>query len=365
MPPLFNTPHHQVYDGEPLLLDADATTAELEAGLLQGRASESAASVNAGALLLGLLKEQYNLEDSYAAAKLQLEEEAEKAAAAAEAGGGAAAAGAAGAGGAVGPDGVALTSAEALAAVAVAAGVTEAPGGGGEKLSRRAKAARDKAVAAIKARRKELEESRIDPQVRGWNVSAGSSVPALLLTCYQLLIISVPHHHPHHHVTPRPPTPPPTTPQIPLLTPSDQARRQAFEDIEARADVSASEPPSCCFFTLTNTHQSCTALAFDPAAKQVAAGFSDSSVRLFNLHALGGARRQQGKAQQKRADARRAAARRQQAAGGGADWMDVEGDDEPDEEVRGSWVRGIEIVGTRVFRLNRSSSTTAQPTNQP
>jgi hypothetical protein len=60
-------------------------------------------------------------------------------------------------------------------------------------------------------------------------------------------------------------------------------RREVFESIENRADVSPSEPPSCCFFTLTNSRQSCCSLAFDPWTRHAAAGFADSSIRLFNL----------------------------------------------------------------------------------
>jgi hypothetical protein len=116
--------------------------------------------------------------------------------------------------------------------------------------------------------------------------------------------------------------------QIPLIPFSDAARRAAFEDIEARATVGPSDLPSCCFFTLTNTRQSCCSLTFDPAVKYAAAGFADSSVRLFNLHSLGGARRAQAKQAQRRAE-RRAAAR----GAGGAEAMEADGDDEPEEEV--------------------------------
>jgi hypothetical protein len=112
--------------------------------------------------VLSLLKgEAYNLEDAYAVTKLQLEEEAEKAAAAA-----AAAAAASAGDGADGASKPAVPGADQLAAGGAAGGAEAQAGGAGvEKLSRRAKAARDKAVAAVKAKRRELEESRVDPQV--------------------------------------------------------------------------------------------------------------------------------------------------------------------------------------------------------
>jgi hypothetical protein len=65
-------PRPQLYEGEPVALDPEAAAAEAEAGLLHGHAAESAATINASKLLLGLLKDPWNLEDAYAAAKLQL-----------------------------------------------------------------------------------------------------------------------------------------------------------------------------------------------------------------------------------------------------------------------------------------------------
>lgn len=156
-----------------------------------------------------------------------------------------------------------------------------ATGAGGERLSRKAKIAREKAVAAIKARRKELEESRIDPQVHvGWCTLVveavcwfvvdrlGDRIPSRCRTTKQM-------YHPSHSAillytsscrnSPARPSPaiPPASPlysappspprfQIPLLPFSGNVR-QAFEDTEARADAGPSDPPYCCFFTLDPT----------------------------------------------------------------------------------------------------------------
>ena len=43
-----------------------------------------------------------------------------------------------------------------------------------------------------------------------------------------------------------------------------------FQDLEARADVSLSTLPSCCFFTFVNTRQSLTCAAFSRDAVHVA-----------------------------------------------------------------------------------------------
>jgi len=167
-----------------------------------------------------------------------------------------------------------------------------------------------------------------------------------------------------------PPPPPPTHPQIPLLTPSDQVRQQTFEDIESRTDLTPTDLPSCCFFTLTNTRQSCCCLAFDPAAKTVAAGFADSTVRLFNLQSLGGVRRLQAKAAQRRADGRKAAAARRLQEGAVADGMEIEGEDEPEEEVGlgvfkfsvGVWVESCPLTCKhKGFPTNLVVQKTTQP----
>ncbi|GIL98625.1 hypothetical protein Vretimale_3968, partial [Volvox reticuliferus] len=56
-----------------------------------------------------------------------------------------------------------------------------------------------------------------------------------------------------------------------------------LRDIAARASVSASSPPSCAFFTFVNAKQTLTACAFNRDGSKIVAGFTDSSVRLYDM----------------------------------------------------------------------------------
>ncbi|KAL6765640.1 WD40-repeat-containing domain protein [Haematococcus lacustris] len=67
---------------------------------------------------------------------------------------------------------------------------------------------------------------------------------------------------------------------------SEAVQTAWLRDVEARATVSPARLPSCCFFTFANTRQSMTATTFLPDVRKVAAGFADSSVRLYNVAQL-------------------------------------------------------------------------------
>ena len=126
----------QLHDGAPIVLDVDAGGDELGSGLLQGRAGEDVGATNQKPIKLGMLKD--DLEETWAMKKL--DEEDEKLARAT--GGGAVGVG--GEGGMVG-------------------GAQEGAGGGAGALSKKAKAAKDKARETLRTKRKEIEDSRLDP----------------------------------------------------------------------------------------------------------------------------------------------------------------------------------------------------------
>jgi hypothetical protein len=71
----------------------------------------------------------------------------------------------------------------------------------------------------------------------------------------------------------------------PLL--SDPALDQWVQDVESRAEVHAGALPSCCFFTFANSRQTLGCAAFSPNVALAAAGFADSSVRVYNVAQLG------------------------------------------------------------------------------
>lgn len=68
-----------------------------------------------------------------------------------------------------------------------------------------------------------------------------------------------------------------------MLPFSDRVKDQAMLDIEHRAAVGPQQLPTCCFFTLFNTKQTLCSMDFHNDASHVAAGFSDSSVRIYNM----------------------------------------------------------------------------------
>ncbi|KAG1654193.1 hypothetical protein FOA52_004568 [Chlamydomonas sp. UWO 241] len=61
-------------------------------------------------------------------------------------------------------------------------------------------------------------------------------------------------------------------------------------DMGARAALSASRLPSCCFFTFVNSRQALICSTFNRDASRVAAGFADASIRLYNVQSLSRAR---------------------------------------------------------------------------
>jgi hypothetical protein len=139
------------------VLEPDAAGDEFTAGLLQSGRGEDSGVVNARALALGLLRD--DPEEAWAAARLVEEEEALAAAAAA----------AAAAGGAAGAP--AAPASEAGGAVVVVEG--GAGPGGGAPLSKKARAAKERAREAVRSRRQELEAARMEPWVRRWRAVGG------------------------------------------------------------------------------------------------------------------------------------------------------------------------------------------------
>eukprot|EP00798_Chlamydomonas_sp_ICE-L_P015377 gene15377-21462_t len=75
-------------------------------------------------------------------------------------------------------------------------------------------------------------------------------------------------------------------PFVPTL-PEDLAE-QWLRDIEARVHVdnTPQHAPSCCLFTFVNTKHTLTCSAFSRDASKVAAGFADSTVRLYDVKQL-------------------------------------------------------------------------------
>ncbi|GFR43957.1 hypothetical protein Agub_g5100 [Astrephomene gubernaculifera] len=70
-------------------------------------------------------------------------------------------------------------------------------------------------------------------------------------------------------------------PYLPRL--SDEVVAACLRDIGCRAAVSAAAPPSCAFFTFVNAKQTLTCCAFNRDGSKIVAGFTDSSVRLYDM----------------------------------------------------------------------------------
>ncbi|KAG2498907.1 hypothetical protein HYH03_003098 [Edaphochlamys debaryana] len=63
----------------------------------------------------------------------------------------------------------------------------------------------------------------------------------------------------------------------------DDVVSTALQDIGARAPVSAAVPPSCAFFTFVNAKQTLNCCTFNRDGSKIVAGFTDSSVRLYDM----------------------------------------------------------------------------------
>lgn len=75
--------------------------------------------------------------------------------------------------------------------------------------------------------------------------------------------------------------------QIHFLPPHEKLKNRVKLDLEHRATVNPTDKlPSCCFFTILNSSQTLTTLTTSPDVKQVAAGFSDSIIRVYHLAGL-------------------------------------------------------------------------------
>lgn len=90
-----------------------------------------------------------------------------------------------------------------------------------------------------------------------------------------------------------------------------------------RALVDADHLPSCCFFTFTNTRESLNCVATSADAAQVAGGFADSSLRLYNLQHIINTRR---------AKARRLQRERERGQAAEDDEDEDDDDDDDDDE---------------------------------
>lgn len=132
--------------------------------------------------------------------------------------------------------------------------------------------------------------------------------------------------------------------QIPLLSFHEKHKSRLSTDLEHRTAVNPSNHlPSCCFFTILNSRQTLTALTTSPDAKQVAAGFSDSMIRVYNLAGLAKQRGFLSKRVREQGLAPPVASKRRR----GVDEMDV---DLEDEELQVWWRSTLSIfVGTYQF----------------
>lgn len=75
--------------------------------------------------------------------------------------------------------------------------------------------------------------------------------------------------------------------ELVIPTISEEMERQALEDLRNRARLSSSALPSVCFYSFINTHHSlnCASVSLDGA--MVAGGFSDSSLKVWDMARLG------------------------------------------------------------------------------
>eukprot|EP00878_Enallax_costatus_P005372 GHUV01005641.1.p1 GENE.GHUV01005641.1~~GHUV01005641.1.p1 ORF type:complete len:497 (+),score=116.83 GHUV01005641.1:382-1872(+) len=118
-------------------------------------------------------------------------------------------------------------------------------------------------------------------------------------------------------------------PMIPVLPFHEKHKSRINADLEHRTTVNpADHLPSCCFFTILNSRQTLTALTTSPDAKQVAAGFSDSMIRVYNLAGLAKQRGVLSKRVREQALAPSVAGKRRR----GADDMDVDLEEEELQE---------------------------------
>eukprot|EP00879_Flechtneria_rotunda_P032057 GHRR01035207.1.p1 GENE.GHRR01035207.1~~GHRR01035207.1.p1 ORF type:complete len:254 (+),score=117.21 GHRR01035207.1:136-897(+) len=142
--------------------------------------------------------------------------------------------------------------------------------------------------------------------------------------------------------------------QIPLLPPHDKLRKATQDDLDARVNVSPLDLPSCCFFTILNSSSGSgrngqaaaaaaaaglTAMTTSRDAKLLAAGFADSSIKLYNMALLGKQRgrlkdKLERRAGREEREAAAAAAKRQKGGGGQQQQQDVMDVDMEEEELQ-------------------------------
>ena len=79
-------------------------------------------------------------------------------------------------------------------------------------------------------------------------------------------------------------------PQIPLPELPEERQAVLLAELEHRAVLSPQALPSAIFYTFINTHQSLNTVAFTSDAAVVAAGFSDASLRVYDMAAAAAAR---------------------------------------------------------------------------
>eukprot|EP00897_Mesotaenium_endlicherianum_P009273 jgi/Mesen1/8374/ME000468S07809 len=76
---------------------------------------------------------------------------------------------------------------------------------------------------------------------------------------------------------------------VPPVTPgrSEDAERQVLEDLRRRVRVSAQALPSVCFYTFLHAHSNLNCVALSPDGALVAGGFSDSSIKIWDMAKAG------------------------------------------------------------------------------
>ncbi|KAL3137829.1 hypothetical protein ABBQ38_005084 [Trebouxia sp. C0009 RCD-2024] len=81
-------------------------------------------------------------------------------------------------------------------------------------------------------------------------------------------------------------------PQIPLVGMADELEAQLLESLDKRASVGPTALPSAAFYTFVNSHHTLNCVTSSSDGACVAGGFSDSSVRIYDLEKMAAARTQ-------------------------------------------------------------------------
>ncbi|CAI5998107.1 unnamed protein product [Closterium sp. NIES-64] len=73
----------------------------------------------------------------------------------------------------------------------------------------------------------------------------------------------------------------------PCLATREEAEKQVFDDLRRRVALGAQALPSVCCYTLLHAHSSMTSVSVAPDGALLAAGFNDSSVKVWDMRSIG------------------------------------------------------------------------------